>query len=138
MGCDKKGRIFHANEKFSTELIILTQQKKKVVIIIIINKNYPKGNQHHFIHLSLDDPSEAQKEEFTFEIEQMKLLGSHKNVVSMVGCCTLEDESFLVIEYVPYGDLLTWLRRGRKKVKKKKTHHNVFSCTEREPPRNFL
>ena len=65
--------------------------------MIIINKHYPKRNQHYFIHLSLDDPSEAQKEEFTFEIEQMKQLGSHKNVVSMVGCCTLEDKSFLVI-----------------------------------------
>ena len=68
--------------------------------------------------MTLDDPSEAHKEEFTFEIEQMKLLGSHKNVVSMVGCCTLENEMFLVIEYVPCGDLLTWLRRRRKKVKK--------------------
>ncbi|XP_073256036.1 platelet-derived growth factor receptor alpha-like [Porites lutea] len=63
-----------------------------------------------------DNPSEAQKEEFTFEIEQMKLLGSHKNVVSMVGCCTLEEKMFLVIEYVPCGDLLTWLRRRRKKI----------------------
>ena len=88
--------------------------------------------------MSLDDPSEAQKEEFTFEIEQMKLLGSHKNVVSMVGCCTLENEMFLVIEYVPCGDLLTWLRRRRKKVKKRnKTHYNVFSSTERVPPKFF-
>ena len=74
--------------------------------------------RNHFIQLCLDDPSETQKEEFTFEIEQMKLLGSHKNVVSMVGCCTLEEKMFLVIEYVPCGDLLTWLRRRRKKVRK--------------------
>ena len=40
------------------------------------------------------------------------------NVVSMVGCCTLEEKMFLVIEYVPCGDLLTWLRRRRKKVRK--------------------
>ena len=68
--------------------------------------------------MSLDDPSETEKEEFTFKIEQMKMLGSHKNVVSMVGCCTLEEKMFLVIEYVPCGDLLTWLRRRRKKVRK--------------------
>ena len=68
--------------------------------------------------MSLDDPSEIEKEEFTFEIEQMKMLGSHKNVVSMVGCCTLEEKMFLVIEYVPCGDLLTWLRRRRRKVRK--------------------
>ena len=65
----------------------------------------------------LDNPSAAQKEEFQFEIEQMKLLGSHPNVVSFVGCCRVQDEKFLVIEYVPYGDLLTWLRCKRKRVR---------------------
>ena len=98
--------ICHANEKSSTELTIQCC-------------HHTTGRrQNHFIQLSLDDPSETQKEEFTFEIEQMKLLGSHKNVVSMVGCCTLEEKMFLVIEYVPCGDLLTWLRRRRKKVRK--------------------
>ena len=48
----------------------------------------------------------------------MKLLGSHKNVVSMVGCCTIQEKMFLVIEYVPCGDLLTWLRRRRKRVRR--------------------
>ena len=67
--------------------------------------------------MCLDDPSETQKEEFTFEIEQVKLLGAHKNVVSMVGCCTLEEKMFLVIEYVPCGDLLTWhLRRCKSAI----------------------
>ena len=71
-----------------------------------------------YIQLPLDDPSKAQKEEFSFEIEQMKLLGSHKNVVSLVGCCTTQKKMFLVIEYVPCGDLLTWLRRKRKTVRR--------------------
>ena len=111
--------ICHANEKSSTELTIQCC-------------HHTTGRrQNHFIQLSLDDPSETQKEEFTFEIEQMKMLGSHKNVVSMVGCCTLEEKMFLVIEYVPCGDLLTWLRRRRKKVRKsRKSHCSVFSCSE--------
>ena len=71
-----------------------------------------------YIQLPLDDPSKAQKAEFTFEIEQMKLLGSHKNVVSMVGCCTIQEKMSLVIEYVPCGDLLTWLRRRRNEVRR--------------------
>ena len=71
-----------------------------------------------YMQLPLDDPSKTQKEEFMFEIEQMKLLGSHKNVVSMVGCCTIQEKMFLVIEYVPCGDLLTWLRRRRKRVRR--------------------
>jgi len=63
-----------------------------------------------------DDPSELQKEEFLFEIAMMKVLGAHQNILSLVGCCTLQDHKFLVIEYVPFGDLLQWLRRKRKSI----------------------
>ena len=47
----------------------------------------------------------------------MKLLGAHQNIVSLVGCCTLQEKKFLVIEYVPCGDLLQWLRRRRQSVR---------------------
>ena len=73
---------------------------------------------HYLYHLCLDDASEDQKEEFLHEIEQMKLLGSHQNIVSLVGCCTLQEHKFLVIEYVPFGDLLQWLRRRRRSVRR--------------------
>ena len=67
--------------------------------------------------MCLDDPSEEQKEEFLQEIEQMKLLGVHQNILSLVGCCTLQERRFLVIEYVPFGDLLQWLRSRRRSVR---------------------
>ena len=78
-------------------------------------------------HLCLDDASDDQKEEFLHEIEQMKLLGSHQNIVSLVGCCTLQVHKFLVIEYVPFGDLLQWLRLRRRSVRRfpKKYLHNL-------------
>ena len=68
--------------------------------------------------MCLDDASEHQKEEFLHEIEQMKLLGAHPNIVSLVGCCTLQEHKFLVIEYVPFGDLLQWLRNRRRSVRR--------------------
>ena len=68
--------------------------------------------------MCLDDASEDQKGEFLHEIEQMKLLGAHPNIVSLVGCCTLQEHKFLVIEYVPFGDLLQWLRHRRRSVRR--------------------
>ena len=68
--------------------------------------------------MCLDDPSEEQKEGFLQEIEQMKLMGAHQNIVSLVGCCTLQEHKFLVIEYVAFGDLLQWLRRRRPSVRR--------------------
>ena len=67
--------------------------------------------------MCLDDASEDQNQEFLHEIEQMKLLGGHQNIVSLVGCCTLQEHKLLVIEYVPFGDLLQWLRRRRRSVR---------------------
>ena len=64
----------------------------------------------------IDDATEAQKEQFMSEIKQMKLLGFHQNIVSLVGCCMLQEHKFLVIEYVAFGDLLQWLRRRRRMV----------------------
>ena len=57
-----------------------------------------------------------QRREFLEEIQLMKAVGSHKNIVNMIGCCTVEEPMFLLVEYVPYGDLLHYLRKRRGKV----------------------
>ena len=66
--------------------------------------------------LPLDMPDESVRQDFLDEIQLMKAVGSHKNIVSMVGCCTLEETMFLLVEYAPYGDLLHYLRKHRKMV----------------------
>jgi len=57
-----------------------------------------------------------QRREFLEEIQLMKAVGSHKNIVNMLGCCTVEEPMFLLVEYVPCGDLLHYLRKHRSKV----------------------
>ena len=51
------------------------------------------------------------------EINFMKTIGLHENVVTMLGCCTLYPPLCLVVEYVPHGDLLHYLRDLRKAVR---------------------
>ena len=74
------------------------------------------------------------------EINFMKTIGLHENVVTMLGCCTLYPPLCLVVEYVPHGDLLHYLRDLRKTVmahhsltKPKKT--NVFLREPNQFPR---
>ena len=60
----------------------------------------------------------ALKSDFLKEIATMKkiTMGNCPYLVNMVGCCTLQEPLALVLEYVPHGDLLTYMRTMRKLV----------------------
>ena len=42
--------------------------------------------------------------------------GYNTHIVNMVGCVTLQEPLCLITEFVPYGDLLSYLKYQRKKV----------------------
>ncbi|CAH3185149.1 unnamed protein product [Porites lobata] len=126
LGRGEFGVVYKATFSKSDEMEVLVTETSKWPV----SSMKPKAPQVVAVKILHDNPSEAQREEFTFEIEQMKLLGSHKNVVSMVGCCTLQEKMFLVIEYVPCGDLLTWLRRRRKKIKELQATERSYADKE--------
>ena len=63
-----------------------------------------------------DTVSEKGVDDFIEEIQLMKKLGDHENVIKMLGCCTLSLPICLILEYAPYGNLLTYLRTLRNKV----------------------
>ncbi|XP_068728102.1 uncharacterized protein [Montipora capricornis] len=64
-----------------------------------------------------ENAMEAQKLEFLDEIELMKVVGKHQNVLSFVGCWTTITPLRLIIEYIPHGDLLHWLRAKRSQIR---------------------
>ena len=80
------------------------------------HKNRARERHPSFSLFPLDMPDESVRQEFLDEIQLMKAVGSHKNIVSMVGCYTVEEPMFLLVEYAPYGDLLHYLRNDSKKV----------------------
>ena len=64
-----------------------------------------------------EDATPAQEKDFLDEINLMKAAGKHKNIVSLIGCCTKSSPNFLIVEFASQGDLLSYLRERRKKVK---------------------
>ena len=40
------------------------------------------------VHVSLDDATERELRDLVQEIELMKTIGTHKNIINMLKCCT--------------------------------------------------
>ncbi|XP_068686493.1 tyrosine kinase receptor Cad96Ca-like isoform X2 [Montipora foliosa] len=56
---------------------------------------------------------ESDKRDLKSELELMKTLKPHPHVIKLLGCVTETDPLLVLIEYVPYGDLLGYLRKSR-------------------------
>ena len=64
----------------------------------------------------LERAGEEGRNQLLQEIEFMKQIGSHRNVLSMLGYWVKSEPIMLILEYVPHGDLLHWLRNKRQQV----------------------
>ena len=60
-----------------------------------------------------------ERQDFLSEIEMMKKVaeGQNPHVVGLLGCVTIQEPLCLITEFVKYGDLLSYLRTNRRKVK---------------------
>lgn len=63
-----------------------------------------------------DETQGRNGREFLNEIDLMKKIGYHKNVLSILGCCTIHDPVCLVVEHAPLGDLLSYLQKKRRSL----------------------
>lgn len=56
---------------------------------------------------------ESDKCDLKSELELMKTLKPHPHVIKLLGCVTESEPLLVLIEYVPFGDLLGYLRKSR-------------------------
>ena len=70
-----------------------------------------------FVFALLDGATEEQMQDFVEEIQLMKQIGYHRNILNLVACCTMTNLMFLVVEFAKNGDLLNYLRKTRQQVK---------------------
>ncbi|KHJ99315.1 protein tyrosine kinase [Oesophagostomum dentatum] len=59
---------------------------------------------------------DEEREEFLREMDIMKQVGRHPNIVTMYGFCEEPDFQCMVMEYVPFGDLKHYLQNLRKQL----------------------
>ncbi|CAH3158133.1 unnamed protein product, partial [Porites lobata] len=59
------------------------------------------------------DARDSDRTDLLSELEVMKTLSCHPHVIKLLGCITESDPILVITEYVPYGDLLGYLRKSR-------------------------
>ncbi|KAL9703652.1 hypothetical protein quinque_007170 [Culex quinquefasciatus] len=60
-----------------------------------------------------ENASEPERNDLLSELQVLKSLEPHINVVRLLGCCTEKDPIFVILEYVSLGKLQTFLRNSR-------------------------
>ncbi|XP_065664911.1 receptor tyrosine-protein kinase let-23-like [Hydra vulgaris] len=69
------------------------------------------------VKLLKDVASQQEINDFKEEINLMKSIGCHQNIVNMFGCSTVKNPLCLIVEYMENGDLLQFLRNRRTKLR---------------------
>lgn len=67
---------------------------------------------------AIESAQGSERQDFLSEIEMMKTIaeGQNPNVIGLVGCVTFQEPLSLILEFVEYGDLLSYLRTNMRMV----------------------
>lgn len=64
-----------------------------------------------------DSPTEGHTDtelmDLVSEMEMMKMIGKHINILNLLGCCTQDGPLYVIVEFAPYGNLRDFLRQHR-------------------------
>ncbi|XP_067056810.1 fibroblast growth factor receptor 3-like isoform X1 [Acropora muricata] len=77
------------------------------------NLSLSSGTRNVAIKMLKANAAESDKRDLKSELELMKTLKPHPHVIKLLGCVTEYEPLLVLIEYVPYGDLLGYLRKSR-------------------------
>ncbi|XP_067021800.1 fibroblast growth factor receptor-like isoform X3 [Acropora muricata] len=77
------------------------------------NLAFRSGGTSVAIKMVKANAPESDKRDLKSELELLKTLKPHPHVIKLLGCVTESEPLLVLIEYVPYGDLLGYLRKSR-------------------------
>lgn len=60
-----------------------------------------------------EDATDREMMDLIREMEMMKLIGKHKNIINLLGCCTQRGPLYVIVEFAPNGNLRDFLKAHR-------------------------
>ncbi|PZC74920.1 tyrosine kinase receptor Cad96Ca [Helicoverpa armigera] len=89
-----------------------------------------KGEQTVAVKTLKENASEKEKIDLLQELLVMKNLGTHPNVVQLIGCCTEKEPTLVIMEFVSLGKLQQFLRDSRAERHYGNTHGSQFLTSQ--------
>uniref|UniRef100_A0A3Q3WH94 receptor protein-tyrosine kinase n=1 Tax=Mola mola TaxID=94237 RepID=A0A3Q3WH94_MOLML len=78
-----------------------------------IDKNKPTRLTKVAVKMLKADATEKDLSDLISEMQMMKMIGKHKNIINLLGACTQDGPLFVVVEYASQGNLREYLRARR-------------------------
>uniref|UniRef100_A0A8D3DUD8 Fibroblast growth factor receptor n=1 Tax=Scophthalmus maximus TaxID=52904 RepID=A0A8D3DUD8_SCOMX len=78
-----------------------------------LDKNKPTRLNKVAVKMLKADATEKDLSDLISEMEMMKMIGKHKNIINLLGACTQDGPLYVVVEYASQGNLREFLRARR-------------------------
>nr|XP_047133475.1 uncharacterized protein LOC105845120 [Hydra vulgaris] len=101
---------------FSNTKNLNLKKQKSINSKVTLHNIKEKSANFFAVKLLKDSANQLEVDDFNEEINLMKGIGYHKNIVCMIGCSTIKKPLCLVVEFMENGDLLHFLRNRRTKL----------------------
>ncbi|XP_067643570.1 fibroblast growth factor receptor homolog 1 [Eurosta solidaginis] len=60
-----------------------------------------------------EEHTDADMASLVREMEVMKMIGKHINIINLLGCCTQNGPLWVIVEFAPHGNLKDFLKKNR-------------------------
>ncbi|XP_062268802.1 fibroblast growth factor receptor 1b [Platichthys flesus] len=78
-----------------------------------LDQNKPTRVTQVAVKMLKADATEKDLSDLISEMEMMKMIGKHKNIINLLGACTQDGPLYVVVEYASQGNLREFLRTRR-------------------------
>ncbi|XP_078534740.1 fibroblast growth factor receptor 3 isoform X3 [Lissotriton helveticus] len=78
-----------------------------------IEKEKPNKASTVAVKMLKDDATDKDLSDLVSEMEMMKMIGKHKNIINLLGACTQDGPLYVLVEYASKGNLREYLRARR-------------------------
>ncbi|XP_046724472.1 fibroblast growth factor receptor 3 isoform X6 [Silurus meridionalis] len=80
---------------------------------ISVDKEKPNKPITVAVKMLKDDGTDKDLSDLVSEMEMMKMIGKHKNIINLLGACTQDGPLYVLVEYASKGNLREYLRARR-------------------------